>query len=113
MGAADTAKNILDKYKRLKITPQADTLIFPNEDFIYVMKWKEKEKKKKHNYFENIFMSTKRKKKSWENKYFNQRNIPLKIKCILVVHFIWGSPQHMKYNGQILILYLFPIITTF
>lgn len=46
MGAADTAKNILDKYKRLKITPQADTLIFPNEDFIYVMKWKEKEKKK-------------------------------------------------------------------
>lgn len=34
----------------------ADTLIFPNEDFIYVMKWKEK----KHNYFENIFMSTKK-----------------------------------------------------
>lgn len=52
MGAANTA-NILDKYKKKK---KADTLIFPNEDFIYVMKWKEK----KHNYFENIFMSTKK-----------------------------------------------------
>lgn len=38
MGAANTA-NILDKYKKKK---KADTLIFPNEDFIYVMKWKEK-----------------------------------------------------------------------
>lgn len=54
MGAANTA-NILDKYKKKK--KKADTLIFPNEDFIYVMKWKEK---KKHNYFENIFMSTKK-----------------------------------------------------
>lgn len=44
MGAADTAKYIRQMQK-VKKTPQADTLIFPNEDFIYVMKWKEKEKK--------------------------------------------------------------------
>lgn len=42
---------------RTNAKEKADTLIFPNEDFIYVMKWKEK---KKHNYFENIFMSTER-----------------------------------------------------
>lgn len=41
MGAANTA-NILDKHKKKK--KKADTLIFPNEDFIYVMKWKEKKK---------------------------------------------------------------------
>lgn len=33
-----------------------DTLIFPNEDFIYVMKWRVK-----RDYFENLFMSTEKK----------------------------------------------------
>lgn len=49
----------------------ADTLIFPNEDFIYVMKWKEK-----NTTILKIYLCL---QKSWENKYFNQRNIPLKI----------------------------------
>lgn len=30
---------------------QVDTLIFPNEDFIYGMEWRER-KKKNHSYFE-------------------------------------------------------------
>lgn len=29
---------------RTNAKEKADTLIFPNEDFIYVMKWKEKKK---------------------------------------------------------------------
>lgn len=36
-----------------------DTLIFPNEDFIYVMKWRIK-----HYYFENLFMSTEKVRKN-------------------------------------------------
>lgn len=71
MGAADTA-NILDKYREKKKEKKADTLIFPNEDFIYVMKWKEK----KNTTILKIYLCL---RKSWENKYFNQRNIPLKI----------------------------------
>lgn len=63
-------KNIYIIYfRKKKKKTQVDTLIFPNEDFIYGMKWR----KKKHSYFENIFIST---KTSWENKYFNQRIIP-------------------------------------
>lgn len=42
------------KYIR-QIQKKADTLIFPNEDFIYVMKWKEKNTA----ILKIIFMSTK------------------------------------------------------
>lgn len=49
---------------------QLDTLIFPNEDLIYVMIWRIK-----HIYFENLFMSTEKKS---EERYFNQRVIPFK-----------------------------------
>lgn len=58
---------------RTNAKEKADTLIFPNEDFIYVMKWKEK---KKNTTILKIYLCL---RKGWENKYFNQRNIPLKI----------------------------------
>lgn len=67
-------QNKINKYIYIYILgkkkTQVDTLIFPNEDFIYGMEWREK---KNTAILKNIFISTKR---SWENKYFNQRIIP-------------------------------------
>lgn len=80
---------------------QVDTLIFPNEDFIYGMQWR----KKKNTTILQIYL--------YLRKEVGKTNILIRelflkdFKMYLVVHFIWVQPQHMKYNGQIYFVFIY------
>lgn len=89
-------------YFRKKNKKQVDTLIFPNEDFIYGMQWR---KKKKNTTILQIYL--------YLQKEVGKTNILIRelflkdFKMYFVVHFIWVQPQHMKYNGQIYFVFIY------
>lgn len=87
-------------FRKKKKKTQVDTLIFPNEDFIYGMKWR-----KKNTAILKIYL--------YLQKQVGKTNILIRelflkdFKMYLVVHFIWVQPQHMKYNGQIYFVFIY------